>query len=594
MWWFRERRRISGFGVSDSSLFTSETEKAAQNLHSIRQNGLRQAQPTVGGADGYLSWKPRKIDRCRLCLQLRSSYVRNQPPLTVKQPSMPQPSQHNPIVIIGAGVGGLSAAIRLAVAGKKVVILDKNPIVGGKMNQYMADGFYWDTGPSIITMRHVFEDLFAAAGRSLDEYVSLLPLDPLTRYYFADGTRLDATRDLTQMATQIAQFDERDVEGYLRFMAFAAQVHRITGPAFIYDQPPTLTSLTKVPPLDIFKAGIFGTLDQKIRQSVRSPQMRQLLGRYATYVGASPFLAPATLSVIAHVELMGGLWYPQGGIHEIASGMARLARETGVDIRLNTAVEEIVVQGDLVRGVRTADGAIVDAEAVIANVDVATVYQQLLPPQIATAKRVRRLTTVERSCSGFVLLLGVEGTFEELLHHNIFFCRDYRREFDDIFKRGIPPAEPTIYVSISSKTDADHAPPGCENWFVLVNAPADSGAGDSRGGNSGGFDWANEAVNYRNRVLDALAAFGVDVRQRIRHEKILTPLDIAQISGAWQGALYGISSNKPLNAFRRQHNRCGDVSGLYFSGGTTHPGGGVPMSTLSGKVAAEMVLEDYS
>ena len=183
-----------------------------------------------------------------------------------------------------------------------------------------------------------------------------------------------------------------------------------------------------------------------------------------------------------------------------------------------------------------------------------------------------------------MLLLGVESTpqTKKLIQHNIFFCDDYRREFADIFERGIPPQEPTVYVSITSKVDADHAPAGHENWFVLVNAPPADGH----------FDWQREAPAYRDRVLQTLADFGVDVRDRIRHEKILTPLDIRTISGAWRGALYGVSSNKALNAFRRPANRAKNVKNLYFAGGTTHPGGGVPMVTLSGKVAAEMVAQD--
>jgi len=488
-----------------------------------------------------------------------------------------------PIVVIGAGIGGLSAAIRLAAAGQRVVMFEQNPRVGGKMSQHADAGFYWDTGPSIITMRHVFDDLFAAAGRRLQDYVCLQPIEPLTRYFYRDGTVLDATRDLSQMVRQIAELDERDVEGYLEFLAYAARVYRITGPVFIYNQPPTLGSFTQVPPLDIFKAGVWRTLDDVIRRHVHSPHLRQLLGRYATYVGASPYRAPATLSVIAHVELAEGVWYPRGGIYALADGLARLAAELGVTIHTGCGVEQIAVADGRVRGVQLQSGDFVAARQVIVNVDVATVYRRLLPANVAPLRRTRRLTETETSCSGFVLLLGIEGVHADLHHHNIFFCQDYQKEFADIFARGKAPDDPTLYVNITSKTDPDHAPDGCENWFVLVNAPPTDRH----------VDWATEAHAYRNRVLDTLAAFGYDVRRQIRAETILTPVDIARMSGAWRGALYGISSNQPLNAFRRPHNRCPDVGGLYFAGGTTHPGGGVPMVTLSGKVAAQLVLADH-
>lgn len=487
----------------------------------------------------------------------------------------------NPVVIIGAGIGGLSAAIRLAAAGRRVVMLEQNAAVGGKMSEIAQDGFRWDTGPSVITMRHVFEDLFAAAGRRLNDYLTLLPVDPLTRYFFPDGTRIDATRDLARMAEQIAAIDERDVEGYLAFLEYAARLHRITGPVFIYNQPPTLRSFLGVSPADMVRVDPRLTMDQAIRRRVRSPQMRQLLGRFATYVGASPYQAPATLSVIAHVELTGGVWYPVGGIYQIAGAMQQLAGELGVEIRTNTPVATIDVARGRATGVITAAGERVDAAAVVANVDVTTVYDRLLPPAIGATRRadLRRLAT---SCSGFVLLLGVEGEHAQLAHHNIFFARDYRAEFDAIFRRGIPPDTPTVYVAITSKSDASHAPPGCENWFVLVNAPA----------LGPGYDWMKQGDGYREQVLAMLAGFGLDVRERIRSEVMLTPQDIQRLTGAWRGALYGISSNQALNAFRRPHNRCTDIRGLYFAGGTTHPGGGVPMVTLSGKVAAELVLAD--
>lgn len=486
-----------------------------------------------------------------------------------------------PILVLGAGIGGLSAAIRLAAAGHPVQILEQNDAPGGKMSQISADGFRWDTGPSVITMRPVFEELFAAAGRRLEEYLTLLPVDPLTRYFYPDGTRLDATRDLSRLAEQIAAIDERDVEGFLNFLAYGARLHRITGPVFIYNAPPTLRTLLKVPPADMLRVDPWLTMDQAICRRVRSPQLRQLLGRFATYVGASPYQAPATLSVIAHVELTGGVWYPRGGIYQIAQAMARLAAELGVEIHYHTPVAQILVQNGAATGVVTAAGEQLPASAVVANVDVATVYDRLLPPDLAPARR-RTLCTRETSCSGFALLLGVEGTYPQLAHHNIFFNHDYRAEFTDIFQRGIPPDDPTLYVAVTSKSDPEHAPPGCENWFVLVNAPP---LGPH-------FDWKSEAAAYRTRVLDRLAHRGLDIRTKIRSEQTLTPADLHTRTGAWRGALYGISSNQPLNALRRPHNRCPDVRRLYFAGGTSHPGGGVPMVTLSGKVAAELLLAD--
>jgi phytoene desaturase len=217
----------------------------------------------------------------------------------------------------------------------------------------------------------------------------------------------------------------------------------------------------------------------------------------------------------------------------------------------------------------------------VCNVDVGTVYRDMLPEGAVSRSRRQAVARFDPSCSGFVLLLGVEGQHADLAHHNIFFSGAYRDEFDAIFHRGVPSDDPTIYVAITAKTDPDHAPPGTENWFVLVNAPPLGNA----------FDWTTQASAYRDLVLVRLAARGYDVRSRLCFERILTPLDLERQTGAWRGALYGMSMNHRLAPFRRPHNRCPDVRGLFFAGGTTHPGGGVPMVMLSAKVAAAMALE---
>ncbi len=249
------------------------------------------------------------------------------------------------VVIIGAGIGGLSAAIRLAAAGRRVVVLEKNAAVGGKMGEVREAGFRWDTGPSVITMRPVFEELFAAAGRRLEDYLDLLPVEPLTRYFYADGAVLDATRDLPRLLAQIRALDERDVENYLAYLSYVAQLHRITGPAFIYGRPPTWRTVSGVAPADALRLAPWLSMDGAIRRHIHSPHLRQLLGRFATYVGGSPFRAPATLNVIAHVELNEGIWYPRGGVYAIARAMERLALELGVEIRTSCPVERIEVSG---------------------------------------------------------------------------------------------------------------------------------------------------------------------------------------------------------------------------------------------------------
>lgn len=491
-----------------------------------------------------------------------------------------------PVIVIGAGVGGLSAAIRLAAAGRAVIVLDKNSHSGGKMSELCLSGesgaYRFDTGPSVITMRPAFELLFRAAGRRMEDYLTLLPVEPLTRYFYPDGRRLDISRQIERTLAGIAAIEPHDVEGYLAYLAYAARLYRITAPVFIFDRPPRLASLGKVHPADWLKVDGLRSMQQAIESHVRSTELRQLLGRFATYVGASPYKAPATLNVIAHVELNQGVWYPQGGVYQIAVAFERLALEMSVNIRCGAEVEQIEVQDGRAVGVVLCGGERLAASAVLTNADAAIVYEKLLPSGVVPPAAVRRLSNAEPSCSGFILFLGVRGQHPELAHHNIFFSSDYQREFDEIFRQRRPPAESTIYVAITSKATPSDAPPGCENWFVLVNAPA----------LSQGWDWEKEKAAYRAQVLGLLAQRGFDLGAKIENEETWTPLEIAQQSAAWRGALYGASSNSRWAAFRRPHNRDPHVQGLYFAGGTVHPGGGVPMATLSGQAAANLLLED--
>lgn len=489
------------------------------------------------------------------------------------------------MIIIGAGIGGLTTAIRLAHKGYDVTILEKNPQVGGKMYEFTEGGFRWDTGPSVITMRHVFEDLFSSVGRKLDDYLTLLPVEPLTRYFYPDGTIFNASRDWSKMANEIAKLDERDIEGYLRYLAYAAQIHRITGRVFIYDQPPTLASFAKVPIQDWLKADPFRTMNGAINSFVKSDKMQQLLGRFATYVGGSPYLAPATLNVIAHVELTGGVWYPQDGVYSIATALEKLAIELGVTIKTDCGVKQINVENQQATGVTLENGQVIHATVVVSNVDVTTTAKHLLPEHVIPQSKLDKMKAADLSCSGFVMMLGVEGEYPQLAHHNIFFSSDYKREFQQIFEDEVMPDDPTIYLCITSKTDTSHAPNGHENWFILVNASALSDK----------FDWVANQQSYRDKILNILAEkYNLDIRDKIKVEKHLTPADLQNMSGGWRGALYGSSPNNRFAAFKRPHNRSKDVKGLYYVGGTTHPGGGVPMVMLSGKVTATMIQEDFN
>lgn len=492
------------------------------------------------------------------------------------------PDKLSPIVVIGAGIGGLSAAIRLASSGRRVIVYEKQPWVGGKMGELRLGGYRFDTGPSVITLRSAFDELFRLAKRSLEDYLDFQAVDPLTRYFYPTGRILDIHRELAPTLNNIAAIEARDVEGYLSYLAYAARLFRITAPVFIFDQPPGLHSFTKVPWQDMFKIDGLRTMQQAIDRYVQSAELRQLLGRFATYVGASPYLAPATLNVIAHVELNQGVWYPAGGIYQIARALERLAIELGVEIHTGCGVRQIDVRLGEVHGVILEDGRHIPASALVANLDVAAAQALLNSEGALPARESHQFSRSETSCSGFILMLGIRGQHPSLAHHNIFFSSDYRREFEEIFQQGIPPTEPTIYVAITSKTTPQDAPAGSENWFVLVNAPALGSA----------WNWQAQRKGYRQRVLDLLAQRGYDVRDQIEVERVWTPVELEEMSGAYRGALYGASSNNRWAAFRRPHNRNLHIRGLYFAGGTVHPGGGVPMVILSGLTATKLLMED--
>jgi phytoene desaturase len=489
-----------------------------------------------------------------------------------------------PVVIIGAGIGGLSAAIHLAAQGIPVTILEKNPQVGGKMGRFQAEGFHWDTGPTVITMRHVFDNLFQTAGRKLSDYIEFTRPDPLTRYFFPDGLVFDATSDLTRMLAQIERLNPHDVEGYLGYLSYAARIHRITGPVFIYDTPPSLASLRRVPVYEYLQIDPFRKMNTAIERFVRDSHLRQLLARFGTYVGANPFQAPATLNVIAHMELSGGVWYPKGGIYTIAQGMLKLASELGVVIKTDRQIDQILLKNERIHGISDGAGDVITTNKIISNVDIGHLYSRLIPPAAVPTNTRRHLVDTELSCSGFIILAGVNKTHPELAHHNIFFSSNYRSEFETIFVDRRPPDEPTIYVSISSKTDPDHAPPGSENWFILVNVPPDTPQ----------YNWEDHNKMYTSLIFERLASMGFDIRDALTTMKTITPPELAKMTNAQRGALYGRSSNQPLSAFLRPHNRDPYIPGLYHAGGTVHPGGGVPMVTLSGKAAAKYVLEDLA
>lgn len=487
--------------------------------------------------------------------------------------------------IIGAGLGGLAAAIRLAARGVRVKVFEKNETAGGKVNIQAAGGYTFDTGASLLTMRHVVADLFESAGRRLEDYLELEPLEPICRYLWPDGAQLDAFTDIARTEAEIGKIAPADAEGFRRFLTDARRKYEVAERTFLAH------SLNDLPRLlrpryarDLAALSSMRTLSAHVASYFRSPHLRQLFNRFATYNGSSPYRAPATFALIPYVEFGLGAWYVRGGMYQLPSALARVAGELGVELRLGAEVERIIVRAGRVRGVRLACGEVQECDALVANSDASETYLRLLEPEAhGTAAVARRLARGEPSCSGFVVLAGARRRYEQLAHHNIFFSSDYRAEFRALFDDLRPAREPTVYVCATSRTDASQAPAGHENLFVLVNAPATSKR----------TCWDSEKDDYRDLVMRRLESFGLtDLRSSVEYEHLITPADFESIYRAHRGSIYGLSSNSPLSAFLRPPNRARHVRGLYFAGGTTHPGGGIPLVLLSGKMAAELLIRD--
>ncbi len=469
------------------------------------------------------------------------------------------------IVVIGAGVGGLTAAVKLAEAGHHVVVHERAGVAGGKLGVYERDGFRFDTGPSLLTLPQVFDVLGAPA----------VPLDPVVRHVFADGTVLDSSADHDVFLARIeAALGSAAAADWDRFWRRAARIWRASWRSVLQRPvtPATLAALSwRVGDLAAIAPG--RTLRGLGRTYLRDPRLRMLLDRYATYTGTDPRRAPAALAAVPYAELHHGGWYLPGGLGVLGSALLRRCAELGVEVVLDSEVKAVETDGNRVRGVRLAGGT-VPADVVVSNVDALTLYRDLLP----TPQRLARLT--DRSLAGFVLLLGVRGTTPALAHHSVFFPRWYDHEFDAIFgtaaSRARPASDPTVFITRA--VDPAVHPAGSEAWFVLVNAPR-QGTGWSA------TDWRRPGLAdaYGRHILDVLARRGLDVRDRLHFMETRTPADLADGTGAPGGAIYGTAGGlmRPVNR--------GPVGGLYLVGGSVHPGGGLPMVTLSARMVADAV-----
>ncbi|GAB3751814.1 phytoene desaturase family protein [Spirosoma pomorum] len=501
--------------------------------------------------------------------------------------------------VIGAGVAGIATAIRLVMKGYQVDVFEANAYPGGKLSSFeqSVDGnmYRFDAGPSLFTMPHLIDELFRLANRDPKHYFTYQKLDETCRYFWDDGTRLTAWADHNRFGREVETVLGEPAQHLHQQLADSALKYDVTEKLFLHRSLHKLSTWFNRDAfrgyLNLPRLGVFGTMNKANERRFRHPKLVQLFNRYATYNGSDPYQTPATMNIIPHLEYNIGAFFPAGGMIGITNALVKLAEDLGVRFHYNVRIAAIETKGKKVEGIRGEERRkegeeegqsthfSFPADLVVSNMDVVNTFRKLLP----NARQPERILRQPKSSSGLIFYWGINRKFAELGLHNIFFSNDYRAEFDQLFGKNGNAAslsdDPTIYLNITSKHKPDDAPPTGENWFILLNAP-----------NNTGQDWHLIINQARENVIRKLShVLGVDVASMIETESILDPRSIESRTSSSQGALYGNSSNNRFAAFLRHANFSHQFENLYFVGGSVHPGGGIPLCLLSAKIATEMI-----
>ncbi len=481
-------------------------------------------------------------------------------------------------IIVGSGIAGISVAIRLAKQGFDVTVYEKNGYAGGKLTETEFNGFRFDAGPSLLTMPYLIDELFELCNEPVQQKFKYKKFDIACNYFYHDGTTFSAYQDHTKLLAEMKKklgLSDIKLSNYLKKIA---KIWKTTAPIFLYQslhKLKTYLSLkTFVSALKLPFIGIHKSMHEVNTAKLGNKYAIQYFNRYATYNGSNPYSAPATLNVIAYPEHFEGAYYPEKGMISITESLLDLAKAQGVTFIFNQKVDEIIIKDKLIQGV-IVNNELKNTDILVSNCDIFNTYKYLLP----NIKIPNKIAKQERSSSAFIFYWGINTTFKELESHNIFFSKDYKSEFDDIWKNKIAPKNPTVYVNISAKYNATDAPKGNENWFVMINVPSNLE-----------IDWAKECQNIKDSVIKLInKSLKTDILPHIIAEKTLSPADIATKTFTHQGALYGAASNHKMAAFFRQSNKIKPFKNLYCCGGSVHPGGGIPLCLLSAKITAELI-----
>ncbi|QFT88954.1 Diapolycopene oxygenase [Bacillus sp. THAF10] len=489
------------------------------------------------------------------------------------------------VVVIGGGLGGLSAAIRLSADGYDVNIVEKGERLGGKLNMRSGKGFTFDTGPSILTMPWVLEQLFASTGRNIHDYLTIERVEPQWRTFFEDGTKIDVSSDLPNMLQQIQALSPKDANGFFEYLNYCSKMYEYSMKSFYKKSLSGLSELRALHNLkELIGMDPMKSMDQITKKYFEDKHLQQLFNFMIMYIGSSPYHAPAVLSQLTHVQLGLGIYYVRGGMYKIAEAMKALLEEMNVDYRLNTSVQKIITKDGKATGILLENGEEILADIVVSNLEAIPTYQMLLNHHPQSEHAAKDLKKYSPTVSGLVLLLGVNKQYPALAHHNFFFSKNQEEEFNTIFNEEKPSQDPTIYIGVSSKSDSSQAPQGKENLFVLTHVPP----------LKPGETWESYKDEYKNIVLTKLERMGLeDLRTSIEFEYCFTPNDLQTLYGANGGSIYGVVTDRKKNGGFKIPCRSKILTNLYFTGGSTHPGGGVPMVTLSGQLTADVIKEDH-
>ncbi|NBD13798.1 phytoene desaturase family protein [Corallococcus silvisoli] len=488
-------------------------------------------------------------------------------------------TQRKRVVVVGAGVGGLAAAARLARQGFDVQVFEKTHGPGGRCNRLQVDGFTWDVGPTIVLMPEVFEETFRALGRRIEDSLTLVRCDPNYRVHFRDGSDVTFTSELCAMGRELERVEPGSFQRYLSFMARGRTQYRVSLDHFVgrnfegirdYFSPSVLAR--------IFQARAHRRMYADVSRYFRDDRLRAAMTFQTMYLGVSPFESPAVYGLLPFTELGVGIWFPKGGLYAIPLALERLAREEGVTLHYGRPVERILTKGGRATGVRLAGGEEVQADAVLCNADLPYAYEQLLDPKDAPFKRGEKLRFTS---SGYMLYLGMKKQVPGLFHHNVMFGRDYAGSFDDIFQRFRVPEDPSFYVNVPTRTDPSLAPEGKDALYVLVPVPHQHAS----------LDWKVEGPKVRAKVFQRMAELGYpDLEADIEVERVFTPDDWAGTYNLARGSAFGLAQNffqigpfRPANVDPR-------VKNLFFVGASTQPGTGLPTVLISARLVTERLV----